>query len=60
VLAATYLQYVSLDLRQTAWHLDLFEQPEEKWVFLEPARTGSTVRRFGSSMDPGSVELPNC
>jgi len=26
-LAATYLQYVSLDLRQTALHLDLFEQP---------------------------------
>jgi len=27
VLAATYLQYVSLDLRQTAFHLDLFDQP---------------------------------
>jgi hypothetical protein len=29
VLAATYLQYVSLDLRQTALHLDRFEQPAE-------------------------------
>ena len=27
-LAATYLQYVSLGLRQTALHLGLFEQPE--------------------------------
>jgi hypothetical protein len=33
VLAATYLQYVSLDLRQTALHLDRFEQPGEKRFF---------------------------
>ena len=31
-LAATYLQYVSLDLRQTALHLDLFEQPGKSRV----------------------------
>ena len=30
VLAATYLQYVSLDLRQTALHLGRFEQPARK------------------------------
>jgi hypothetical protein len=28
-LAATYLQYVSLGLRQTALHLGHFEQPGE-------------------------------
>jgi hypothetical protein len=33
VLAATYLQYVSLDLRQTALHLGAFEQPGE-WRVL--------------------------
>jgi hypothetical protein len=27
-LAATYLQYASLGLRQTALHVGLFEQPE--------------------------------
>jgi hypothetical protein len=29
VLAATYLQYVALDLQQAALRLDLFEQPGE-------------------------------
>jgi len=33
VLAATYLQYVSLDLQQTALRLDLFEQPGENEFF---------------------------
>ena len=34
VIAATYLEYVSLGLRRAALHLDLFEQPGEMGVSI--------------------------
>ena len=33
----TYLRWVPRPSRD-AWHLDLFEQPERKWVFQHPAK----------------------
>ena len=37
-LAAAYRKYASLGPARAAWHLDLFEQPEQKRAFQQPAR----------------------